>query len=729
MINKIVLFLAVFSYWQISYAMEKPSAQDNPLVVDVINKVAMAIATNKAPNSTATLVEYCEDLLSQIPQSIDVPYRNGSTLLEMAVVCDRVSIAELLKRYGANTKIINENPGKFLEIAAKKKDVELLDFILKNLTTETIVTNGAACIKTAITVDDIPSVEFLINLLLENGVDINQLRINGLKIVSYSGLYASPDMGVMLMLKLHDQLMRINASAMQTDAGKNARSLQKKIEHKRDMRTKKIVPFTGTSTSTTNSIPNERDLDPSQVTDKFNEIITETNKLIKNFTTNKTKLGEITFSTSEGDVTLSFSADDRGKDIALKFFNILTSDAYKFAITKKDHVTLIVTITAKNASAMATLKDTIIGGVGTYLDKQKQKILAENNTNIPDPAAFPHYDDQPNQPTSPRSRTKPAAKNQPASWNDSSGKLKDKNQPTNDKRNNGSGKNKGKNQPNKPSIVTTTAKKSPLTTIAKNTKVSPENKLPSPYSLTDHHKYIDLKNIPLVFGALEPNSPIKNLKIADEKIRTTHDFTDLLEAYWLVMCSSETMGVKTREIISHGILALDFMNINSGHIYITTIIDDLELIEISLRKKIIPEENHLYRILADNFDHYKDSSPERRIEELNALLYLIKSHEQEISQNQNAMVAVLYLLGEHYERLLECSDFDIASIDGETQTLFYEIKEFRNSFKHDLDNKRIKGQLTFMLPRKSPEEVRELFSQLMDYLQTTNEPLFVSNHE
>jgi hypothetical protein len=229
-----------------------------------------------------------------------------------------------------------------------------------------------------------------------------------------------------------------------------------------------------------------------------------------------------------------------------------------------------------------------------------------------------------------------------------------------------------------------------------NDKINPTN-YPSQFIVNDYN---------------DENITIKN--VATTKTKLDYSLSNLLGTYMSALLNSNN----NINILSHGILAIDFYKIlneeNSEHLFF--ILNDL----ININNRTIIRNNKPNESFQIKYDNYPYSSSEERLEQIKALLALIKKNKEEILTNQNAISGVLFILGEHFARIFDNGNMALINTVINDMELVIDIKCLRNAIKHPEDKEILTEHATFIIPNelandpvKLAEKANDLFNRLL----------------
>lgn len=707
MINKIVALLFLINH--LSYAMEKT----HPLV--------KAIVSNASVDHFTKLLEQ----LKQEDNDINTIIHGEYGLLEMAIVFNRLPIAQELVYQGADTNILDKKLPSFINIINNKKDFALFNFILDYIKNSSIIKYESDFVKMAIDFNSKP----LFGYLIDRGVN-KDMRIvypdcmpkKGLTILQYV-MFKQPG-----MLEDVTKIMskQINEIREQT-AAMNHRRIEYNINKKIAKLQEERKPLSFAKSQNNNIIPEVNILSVIEVKHKFMTIVTEINNHLNYFSKNAPiSINEITIKDVDDDnIIIYFDKDIYSKKIANNIYDKLRSDPYKFSVVYEDNY-LDIVIIAKKAIDMTRCRDEIVGYTKLYLDKKLKNIKDSLKPNVV--PEFPSYDDHKPE-IRPHSKVLKSNNNYP---NHIKNKRKDI------INNNNNNKNKAKVNKPKPPIVNKRVIDKPLAvkpnnklpnnklpnnTLPEEDSVKPNNKL-STYKLSNDAYAINTLDYPSPFLEQNTKKKDKNIIIADD-----NNIVDIEDKRLAILINyinalnklSQKPMNNMIEILTHGVIAIDWLN---GKEHLLDMINDgLALVNKCILKDdiISLEQTWLFNKLKNSYKNYQEISLDNRINHINNLLDLVKIYDIDYWHTQaNAMEAILFILGEHYARLIE-AHVNMMDVRPYNNPLIWEIKGIRNAFKHGDDNIISQGEgddtITFMLGKHDKDKAMETFLALWNELK------------
>jgi ankyrin repeat protein len=640
------------------------------------------------------------------------------TPLEAAIIEDNIDIAEVLLNAGAKityadietacklnhdnmakilvedafkknyfNEIINiSQEDKLITLSVNKNNMELLGLIIDNCNEFNNIrdANWDFCLVTAIDLNNRDAYKFIYAKFIEREWPTKRKRRNLKRLIinSLRLIIDKSDEDILLWLEIFENIM--GCEFTQDEQQKIALQIK-------EIKYRKIEPvFTGKycppeNNNTIND--DEKLLEVDKVKDKLIEIFK--------------RINDVNIREHEKDIILSFKKDD----IANIVFSAIQSS--KFSATKNGNK-ISVTITYKNVTEIASLKDAISQSIKVYLKKQNKEELVNNNSNA-STEGFPSYD---NRPKEPRIINIKPPKNKPKK-DVTQKKILNPQDPPKDK----SKKPKG-NKPSRTIKVKTKVNTiKPTIDIHKQKNKKRDDILFfSSYHLSDTHKYINPTLYPSAF--IEEEKDMDSIIVSPNK-KVDYEPIALFELYSSILLDTLNKDERLGNIWAHGILAIDFTRVENDN-YLKFVIDSLLKINEDI---IILDGNKLYRDFSYNYSNYLYStylanSSDQRLAQIKALVSYVKSHGQEMFHNQAAIDGILFILGEHFARLFYAQESDLIK-DVIDIKLANKIKAFRNAVKHeDEDHIIINGNASFVIEKENiADKGPKLLQRLIKHLQ------------
>jgi hypothetical protein len=255
------------------------------------------------------------------------------------------------------------------------------------------------------------------------------------------------------------------------------------------------------------------------------------------------------------------------------------------------------------------------------------------------------------------------------------------------------------------------------------------NNYENPYTLSTH----TVLQVPTGYP-LPPANGVQRTKtdhIDVSFLKTDDAVASLFATYHQILTTLENDLAKSDktllEIFSHGIMALDFTSIME-HPEINTAITTNNLVNLS---GSLPKSSsncdqdkffHRFKFAYENLEN--DPFVGKRLNELISLLSFVELHSATLLQETNHQVidGILFLLGEHFARLLERNDINPAMDQDHIDLidlidLIYKIRDFRNGIKHGDTNVRFDGKHIFVIGKNDPDIRDKLFSKILAWVK------------